>query len=203
MSKFPKEEAKIMELAREMADGLAANTEIYPAPPVATADIQAAITTCITARDAVLATQSALEKNIATKNEAFGALSDLLKSDLRYAENTVKYDDASLKLIGWGGRHAATPLAIPGQTRSLHAPAQGEGWIQLAWKKPLDGGKVAAYRLQRRAPTESSAWLDAGMAVEPEITLTNQERGKALEYCVVAVNKMGDGEVSNTVSVVL
>ena len=28
-----------------------------------------------------------------------------MKSNLRYAENTVHYDDSKLKLIGWSGRH--------------------------------------------------------------------------------------------------
>ena len=41
------------------------------------------------------------------------------------------------------------------------------------------------------------------MAVESEITLTNEERGKDWEYRVVAVNKVGEGEPSNTVMAVL
>jgi hypothetical protein len=49
-------------------------------------------------------------------------LVDAMKSDIRYAENTVDFDDDKLKLIGWAGKAAATPLAIPGQVRSLEAP---------------------------------------------------------------------------------
>jgi len=203
MAVFPKEEAKIMQLADEMVKGLAANTEIYPAPPVGTVDIETAMAACVTLREEVLTLQANLEKKHTAKEEALKALATLMKSDLRYAENTVNYDDANLKLIGWGGKHAATPLAVPGQVRSLTAREQGEGWIHLVWKRPSGGGKVAAYRIQRRAPMEGGAWLDAGMAVETEITLSGQERGKALEYCVMAVNKMGEGEASNTVSVVL
>ncbi|MBN1943224.1 MAG: hypothetical protein JW849_08015 [Phycisphaerae bacterium] len=52
---------------------------------------------------------------------------DAMKSDLRYAENTVDYDDEKLKLIGWAGRYKSTPLAVPGQCRLLEIIKQGEG----------------------------------------------------------------------------
>ena len=54
--------------------------------------------------------------------------------------------------------------------------------------------------LRRRRP--DGPWTDSGMAVESEITLTNQECGKGWEYRVVAVNKAGEGEPSNTVMAV-
>jgi len=41
------------------------------------------------------------------------------------------------------------------------------------------------------------------MAIESEITLTNQERGKQRECRVLAVNKASEGEPSNTVMAVL
>ena len=64
------------------------------------------------------------------------------------------------------------------------------------------GGAVAAYKIQRRL-RPSGAWTDAGMAVESETTITGQERGKEWEYRVIAVNKAGKGEPSNTVKEVL
>jgi len=45
--------------------------------------------------------------------------------------------------------------------------------------------------------------LDVGLAVESEITLMNQERGKQWEYRVLAVNKAGEGQPNNTVMAVL
>jgi hypothetical protein len=72
------------------------------------------------------------------------------------------------------------------------------GFAFLNWKKPVDGGAVAAYKIQRRLRPDGP-WLDIGMAIESEITLTNQERGKEWEYRVLAVNKAGEGEPSNIV----
>ena len=41
------------------------------------------------------------------------------------------------------------------------------------------------------------------MAIETETKLNNQERGKEWEYRVIAVNKAGEGQPSNTVMAVL
>jgi hypothetical protein len=202
MARFPLKEAEILALANDMATGLGANAAVYPAPPVAPVDLQSRMGAYITARDAAVAAAAAAEQATAAKDEVLQALTDDMKADLRYAENTVNYDDDQLKLLGWGGRKAKTSLEAPGQTRSLEVPREGEGWVFLDWKEPVDGGAVAAYKIQRRLRPDGP-WSDAGMAVESEITLTNQERGKEWEYRVLAVNKAGEGQPSNTVMAVL
>nr|VFK01464.1 MAG: Fibronectin type III domain-containing protein [Candidatus Kentron sp. H]VFK01503.1 MAG: Fibronectin type III domain-containing protein [Candidatus Kentron sp. H]VFK05041.1 MAG: Fibronectin type III domain-containing protein [Candidatus Kentron sp. H] len=119
----------------------------------------------------------------------------------------MDYDNAKLKLIGWGGRKTATPLEAPGQAGNLVIRSQGEGRIDLAWEKPAAGGKVAAYKIKCRPRiiegTTGAAWANADTAMETEITLAGQQQGKELEYCVVAVNKAGEGVASNTVTAVL
>ncbi len=40
-------------------------------------------------------------------------------------------------------------------------------------------------------------------AIETEATLVDQPKGKELEYLVIAINKSGEGQASNTVMVVL
>ena len=202
MARFPRTEPKIVALAQDLAAGFAANAAVYPAPPVAPADLQAGVAAYVTARDDAIAAQAAAEQAAAAKNELLEALTDDMKADIRYAENTVSYDDDQLKLIGWGGRKAKTSLEAPGQCRMLEALRQGEGWVFLDWKEPVDGGAVAAYKIQRRERPEG-AWSDAGMAIESETILSDQERGKEWEYRVIAVNKAGEGEPSNTVMAVL
>jgi len=202
MARFPKSESEIFALAQEMVTGLNANAAVYPSPPVSVADLGSALSAFVTAKNASTAAQAAAEQTTATKDEALQTLVDDMKADLRYAENTVDFDDDKLKLIGWGGRKAKTSLEAPGQARTLEAPRQGEGWIFLDWKAPTDGGKVAAYKIQRRE-RPSGPWSDVGLAIESEITLSDQERGKEWEYRVIAVNKAGEGQPSNTVMAVL
>ena len=202
MAQFPKSEAEIAVLAQAMAAGLETHATVYPSPPVTPDNLTAAVEAFLGAKNAAGAAQALAMQAVGAKDEALETLKDRMKEDLRYAENTVKFDDGKLRLIGWGGRSADTALAVPGQTRSLAAPRQGEGWIFLDWKQPTEGGAVASYKIQRRLRPEGP-WLDVSMAVESEATLMGQERGKEFEYRVSAVNKAGEGEPSNTVMAVL
>jgi len=155
-----------------------------------------------TAKNDAIAAQAAAEDATTSKDEAMDDLADAMKSDIRYAENTVDYDDDKLKLIGWAGRKDRIPLAPPGQARLLEAPKKGEGWVFLDWKKPSDGGAPAAYKVMRRQRPEGP-WEEVATAVISEATFVEQPRGKELEYRIIAVNKAGDGEPSNTVMIVL
>ncbi len=202
MARFPLKEAEVVALAEAMITGLADNAAIYPAPPVAPVDLTTAKNDYITALNVAIAARAATEAATTTKDDALEDLADAMKTDIRYAENTVDFDDDKLKLIGWAGKKVSTPLAIPGQTRLLEAPRQGDGWVFLDWKAPIDGGAPAAFRVMRRErPT--GAWEDVATAVITEATLVEQPKTKELEYRIVAVNKAGEGEPSNTEMVVL
>jgi len=202
MARFPKAEAEIVALAQAMISGLAGNAAVYSLPPIPVADLGSSFGSYMTAKNAAIAAQAAAEDATTTKDEALEDLADAMKSDIRYAENTVDFDDDKLKLIGWAGRKAATPLAAPGQARLLEAPKQGEGWVFLDWKSPIEGGAAAAYKVMRRE-RPAGPWEEVATAVISEATLVEQPRGKELEYRIIAVNKAGDGEPSNTAMVVL
>jgi len=165
MARFPSKEAEVLALGQEMATGLAANAAIYPSPPVSVIHLGSALNAYMTAKNAATAAQAAAEEATTTKDEALQALTDDMKADLRYAENTVDFDDDKLRLIGWGERKAKTSLEAPGQARTLEAPRQGEGWIFLDWKSPTNGGKVAGYKIQRRE-RPSGPWSDVGLGIE-------------------------------------
>lgn len=90
---------------------------------------------------------------------------DLLKTNIRYAENTAHDEDGKLQLIGWGARRGRTANDIPGQVRALELIREGKDWVFLDWKEPSGGGQVAAYKIQRRK-RDGGEWTDAGMAVE-------------------------------------
>jgi len=202
MATFPRTEAQIKALAQTMVTGLTESAADFATPPVLATDLEALLDSFIALGDEQVAALAAAEHATQTKNAALEELVTAMKADLRYAEDAVNRDDAKLSALGWGGRASGTALQPPGQPRTLEAPRQGEGWIFLDWKQPSDGGKVAAYRIERRErPTGN--WMLAGMAIASEATLNNQERGKDWEYRVIATNKAGASAPSNTVAAVL
>jgi len=200
--KFPYAEAEVLELGKTLADGLSANTDVFPAPPAPSEEINASLAECQSALDAVVAAKAAAKEAVTAKDEKFRALEGKMKKDFRYAEDAVDSDDAKLARIGWSGRRAPTPLAAPGQVRSLHVTGQGDGWLEMDWKKPADGGQVATYCIQRRE-AGSGPWTLVGISMETKARVADQARGSRLEYCVVGTNKAGEGEMSNTVRVSL
>lgn len=202
MARFPLKEAEISALVEAMITGFTDNTTVYPAPPVAVADLTTAKAAYITATNVAIAARAAAEAATTAKDEALEDLIDAMKTDIRYAENVTGDDDAKLKLIGWAGKKAPTPLAIPGQVRSLEIPKQGDGWLILDWKAPIDGGKPNAYKVMRRLRPDGP-WLDAATAITTETNLVDQPKTVELEYRIIAINKTGEGEPSNTVMAVL
>jgi len=204
MARFPKKEAEIIALAKRMIAGLLANPAVYPNPPVPALGpikgLRGKVRGYNFKREDLIAAQSASESAIADKDDALEELIDALKADIRYAENTVNFDDDKLKLIGWSGKNAPTPLAPPGQVRQLEAPKQGAGWVFLDWKAPADGDKPNAYKVQRRS---DGNWTDIATAILTEITLVDQPEKIELEYRIIAINKSGEGAPSNTVMAVL
>lgn len=189
-----------------MIAGLRANPAVFPDPPYppvyAGTGIKWKVSQYNDQREDLLTAKAGAEQATATKDDALQNLIEAMKADIRYAENTVDFDDAKLNLIGWAGKKAKTPLAPPGQTRLLEAPKQGAGWLFLDWKAPADGGRVSAYKVQRRV-SEGGDWKDIATAILSEITLVDQPEKTQLEYRVIAVNKAGEGPESNTVNVVL
>jgi hypothetical protein len=200
MPRFPKREAQIAALAEKLWQGLLDNNAIFSQPPVHPLLLRNRMYFYRNRRDQCLAACAAAEQATTDKTDALEILIEAMKADLRYAENTVNFDDDKLKLIGWAGKKAKTPLAVPGQTRLLEAPKQGDGWLFLDWKQPADGGKPNAYKVQRRS---GGSWKDIATAILSEITLVDQPEKTELEYRVIAVNKAGEGQASNTVMVVL
>ena len=201
MARFPKREADIRTLVQKIIAGLKDNPD-FPNPPVSPERLQALLDNSITLEDNQVAAQAAAQKATEAKQAGNDEMISAAKSVLNYAEDAVHGNDAKLAALGWSGRATPTALQAPGQPRSLEAPKEGTGWLHLDWKKPADGGKVAFYRVDRRQVPDG-AWAMVGTALETEITLNNQERGKEHEYRLVAVNKAGESDPSNTVSAVL
>lgn len=201
MARFPTREADIRTLVQKIIAGLTDNPD-FPNPPFTPAQLQTLLDNSITLEDEQVAAQAAAQQATEAKQAGNNEMISAAKSVLNYAEDAVHGNDAKLAALGWSGRAEPTPLQAPGQPRMLEAPKEGPGRITLDWKKPVEGGTVAFYRVERREVPEGE-WMMVGTALETEIILNNQERGKEHEYRVIAVNKAGESEPSNTVAAVL
>ena len=202
MGKFPNRQVEVVALAESIAQGLTGNPAVFPNPPVSPGDMTVDLIAVVQAHDEAVAAMAAYELKIGAKNEKLGVLVGKMKDNLRYAENTVDFDDDFLKLLGWSGRAKRKPLVKPDQCGNFRATAEGSNWIELAWEAPTDGGKPAMYRILRRE-NGTSKWIVAETSFVTTFRLKDQETGKKMDYCVVASNKAGQSGESNIVTAVL
>jgi hypothetical protein len=202
MARFPQGEPEIAALARRVISGLGTATEDFPNPPVPPDELQVVLDEYEKAKDEALVADGESREMFALKDEAIERLTDAMRADIRYAENTARHDPERLRRLGWGGRKDRTSLVPPGQPRSLSVASEGPGWLVLDWKPPVEGGSVQAYRIQC-SEGDVEQWADVGSAVETEGLISNQKRNTKFVYRVLAVNKSGLGEPSNIVTAVL
>ncbi len=202
MRRFPRREAEVAELARQIVVGLGENPYDFPSPPLAPGELQKLLEAYDEAHLDAVAARAAFAQAVSDKDEALQALILGMKTDLRYAELAVNYSNTKLKPLGWRKRKEPSPMQPPGAARNLEVKREGLGWVSLDWKKPKDGGPVAFYQLLVRHHGKGE-WREAGRCFETAIMLENQERGVELEYCVVTVNKVGEGLESNSVTALL
>ncbi len=199
-SKFPKKEAEVVALAETVASGLTLNAKTYPNLPILVKDMQALITDFIKARDNEVAKHAIADSATIAKNKNLEDLIQALKKNLRYAENTVDFNNAKLEQLGWSGRKLKGTGQPPGETLSLEKTAIGDEWISLAWKKPVKGGRIAKYNVERKEVL-TGEWEIVATVKITETNLVNQPVGKDLRYRVFAQNASGEGDPSNSITV--
>lgn len=202
MAKFPLSEARIVNLAKLVAAGLVSQREDFPSPPVSPERLLEALGAYHAAREKAIAANAAAVMKTAAKVEALKMVKDLVKANLRYAENHTRRDPVKLGALGWGAPRPRAPIEPPGEVRLLKMLQELERGVVLGWRKPVDGGPVAVYKVQRRRRA-TGEWVDVATSVGREIALKDQETGVELEFRVSAINKAGEGRPSNTVRAVL
>ncbi|WP_417912162.1 fibronectin type III domain-containing protein [Candidatus Electronema sp. TJ] len=200
MPRFPISDPELIALAQKLIAGLQDNPD-FPTPPVSPAQLQASLDAFVGQCDAQTAAQAAAEQATAAKNTGHEQLAAEMKGDLRYAEYAVEGDDAKLSTLGWGAKSPHTPISAPGQPFKFQIMRSGPGAAKATWKRPVEGGHAACYLVKMRG--EGGTWVSAGTFVEPEAELTNLERGKELEFYVLALNRAGESLPSNSMTVVL
>jgi hypothetical protein len=198
---FPRTEAEIAALAVLVAQGLEEVAEDFPSPPVPAAELKAKLEAVNAASVAAVAAETASREQHAAKDEVLEDLADSLKADLKYAEYAVRDQPEKLSRLGWGTRRQGTPLQPPGEVRDMGIEAEGDTWVILRWKPPVDGGAPGVYKIQRRQ--DGTPWKDVGIATATEQLMSKQPRGVELYYRVFGVNRAGTGQPGATATVVL
>jgi len=205
MPSFPQSEAEIVALAPNMVGGYTAHGTDFPG--VVVADLSTALTDYLAARTAQEEARGLAKIATEAKNEKMEALIQLMKDDLKVSQADTSSDPEKLALIGWGPKAPPTPLAAPGAPLELKPTYEGvEGELTLEWKKPVDGGTVRNYVIQRRIQNSGGAfgsWEILDFAYDTSITFINQPKVVVMEYRVKASNAAGESAESNTVTVVL
>ncbi len=201
--KFPTTQDGIMMLAQEMMSGFAKNPTVFPNPPIDVAAQGTRLNSTQGSINNVVAAEATRKSATQTKDGEIGLLSDEMKENIEYAEFIAQGDDAILKLISWSARAAPQKQQPPTQARLFEIIKFGAGWFKADWKDPIGGGRVEMYKILRRELNAGGDMKEAGSSVISEATLVDQPRGVELEYTVIAVNKAGESEPSNSVTITL
>ena len=200
MPRIPRDEAGIIALAQQIKNGLNTNPNLVDSP-VEKSDFTAKLDEFTAKRDTILVKKAELKVENEEKEEIEDDLREMMQRVVDFLDSKTGGDAEQLATVGVTASSAPNKQP-PGQPRSLEIISQIDATIKLDWKSTSDGGRAKAYRIQRRE-LPAGDWEVCGATDETEIVLTNQPRGKELEYRIVGFNSNGDSIPSNTVAAVL
>ncbi len=203
MTNYPTKEDEIVGLAIRVAAGLEENPDLFPNPPVSVKDLKQITDDFEKQSDVSMAAHAAAKTERELKDDKLLTLLEGIKKVIRYAENAVDFDDASLKKIGWHGRKKPAQIKPPGACSNLRISKRGEGGnVTFVCNKLTDGGKPGVFTLERRESPDGP-WSIAATSFTNEVVVKHQPRGVKLDYRITASNTAGKGAPSNTVTVTL
>jgi hypothetical protein len=199
--KFPLREAEVLRLAERMESGFSRNASVFTTLPIPFEEFKKAVITYNLAINNYVAARSAMDKTSQAKKTARQKLVNIMKREIRYAENAATGNEEALFSIGWGKRRIPPPIEPPEVCYNFKIDKEGKGWLSLSWEKAEEGGKSAFYIIDRK--TENGVWEKAGRSFETRKDLVDQPIGILLEYRVAAFNKAGQSEPSNSINITL
>jgi hypothetical protein len=203
MPEFPKSEPQIIALADRMISGYSLHVADFP--NVNRRNLIFARGTYMAARKSAKDVRSRLRIETKNRNEKLLDLKNIMKQSLQKAQVDVSANPEKLKLIGWGLKDAFQPAQIPGQPIELAIVDKQNGTLKLSWKKPINGGTIYNYIIERRChdANQSGNWTIAVISYNCQANLSNQPKGIYLEYRVRASNLAGQSLPSNTATITL
>ncbi|MHB0946182.1 MAG: hypothetical protein ACYC3B_03315 [Sedimentisphaerales bacterium] len=201
MATFPTKESEIYSLALRMVEGLKGNPN-FPKPPISWPSLKMRSLIFRARQNDKVKADAKLTASENLKKVTLKNLVAAIKKNLRYAENTVNFDDNKLKLLGWSGHREPGCVHPPAQLTGLKARLKDDGHIELKWKKPIGQNMVSFYRLYRRILPDGK-WEDFANCFNEYLLLKEQSRNCEMEFYVIAANKAGQSIPSNTVQITI
>jgi len=215
MAAYPTTQAEIFGLVKSMIAGYSKHPDDFPSADIAS--LQNARDQYQTASAALANAQAAAKQAANKKAEKLKQLQTVTKSQLKRSQVDTMDNPQKLCFIGWGPRAEPQSTQTPRPPVNLKIISQGiiggeykKGLLELSWDKSdyLKARFVRYYCIQRRQMSakdgdEQGRWQQIASAINNEIFLKDQPIGQRLEYRVKAVNKGGESEASNTITVTL
>jgi hypothetical protein len=145
---------------------------------------------------------------IRAKKTALNNLKSIMKNCLKKSQVDTSDSPDKLALIGWDVKTTTTMSAnFIGQPIEFKLTARDGNTLTFEWQKPVSGGSINCYILQRREFNNLTGlfekWEIAGICYDCCIRIANQPKNIKLEYNIIAANRIGQSAPSNTVTVVL
>ncbi|MCP4710695.1 MAG: fibronectin type III domain-containing protein [Planctomycetes bacterium] len=201
MPDFPRQQAKISQLANEMLYGFFGHMADFP--HINVFKIFNGIRDYKLARDKSNKARARALLATSAKQASFKTLKTIMKQSLKRSTVDTADHPEKLALIGWSAADRSSTSTPPGAPWNLNAQStDSRGSVILSWQKPTHGGPVFNYLIQRRR-ADHSQWEPVTIAYQNQITLTNQPQDIQLEYLIIAANKSGSSPPGNTVTVIL
>jgi hypothetical protein len=203
MPKFPTSEPQIMALSKRMIDGYFWHAADFK--NVRRTKLVSTRAIYMGARKTAEDARSILRIETKNRNEKLLELKNIMKQSLQKAQVDVYANPEKLKLIGWEPKTTCQQAQIPGQPVNLAAVCIKDGVLSLSWKKPVNGGIVYNYIIERRCQSTdlSDNWTLDAISYNCQANLANQPKGIKLEYRVRVSNLAGQSLPSNTATITL
>ncbi len=200
MPKFPTRQADIKAMAYSIAMG--AQNHNVDFPNIDVFEIVGAINLYVFTRNAQNQARAAAKLATEAKNASLKVLVQSMKKCLKKSEVDAAVNPEKLALIGWRPKTASQDITMPGQPQNLRI-INGENKLLLKWDRPIGGGTVRYYIIEKREVKPDSVWTLVATSYDTQKSLSHQPHGAQIEYRVKAVKTAGESIPGNIVSISL
>ncbi|MBW1615450.1 MAG: fibronectin type III domain-containing protein [Deltaproteobacteria bacterium] len=199
--RVPRSQAELIFFAQKIASGLKKDPELFSNTPVGYKQLNDIIDEVRQSISEVAEQKSQYLAALEKKQKRIKTLYKDAAEVANYLYRIGKNKKEILSKVGINNAEKKSPEK-PGQCLNFNIVKQNiNGSITLKWKRPKNGGAIKSYIIQRKEfNAASDAWETVWAQTGKQTELKKQPQNKILEYRVCALNSLGIGEPSNSVT---